>query len=266
MTELDKVMSSSEKPDERERQLRLYLGLLKEDAVRCSNMTNKILQRHVRFASLMAQRIDDASESQYDLRCDDSETTSLANDISEVSRLLSINITDMMRNLDLFVTVLEEAQVAVKKEPSLAERILGWLKYLFKAITRILATVCPPISAFLLYSAEPKVQMSAFVLSTLGKAAAIFCTVDSEPQEGKESENLDSVILFLKKIVPREARTAQKKLERFDAALDIMRLERHMREGQRVTLYGSDPAAIAKKWRDVAEQYQSVLPDDENPA
>ena len=39
-----------------------------------------------------------------------------------------------------------------------------------------------------------------------------------------------------------------------------------MREGRRVTLYGSDPAAVAKEWRDVAEQYQSVLPDDENPA
>ena len=88
---------------------------------------------------------------------------------------------------------------------------------------------------------------------------------DAEPQEGKESESLDSVILFLKKIVPREARTAQKKLERFDEALNIMSLERHMREGRQVTLYGSDPAAVAKEWRDVAEQYQSVLPDDENP-
>ena len=171
-------MNSSEKPDERERQLRFNLGLLREDAGRCSNMTNKILQYHVRFASLMAQRIDDASESQCDVRYDDSETTSLANDIGEVSRLLSINITDMMRNLDSFVTVLEEAQVAVKKEPSWAERILGWLKYLFQAITRILATVCPPISALLHRSAEPKVQMSAFALSTLGQAAAIFCTVD----------------------------------------------------------------------------------------
>ena len=172
-------MSCSEKPDTRERQLRFHLGLLKEDAARCSNTTNKIVQRHVRFASLMAQRIDDASESQYNLRYDDSETTSLADDISEVSRLLSTNITDMMCNLDLFVSVLEEAQVAVKKEPSLGERILRWLKYLFQAIARVLATVCPPISALLLRSAEPKVQMSAFALSTLGKAATIFCTVDS---------------------------------------------------------------------------------------
>jgi hypothetical protein len=91
---------------------------------------------------------------------------------------------------------------------------------------------------------------------------------DAEPQEGKEPESLDSVILFLKMIVPREARTAQDKLERFDEALDIMELERHMREGRRVTLYGPDPAAVAKEWRNVANQYQSVLPasDDEDPA
>jgi hypothetical protein len=31
----------------------------------------------------------------------------------------------MMNNLDSFVSVLEEAQVAVKKEPSLAEQILA---------------------------------------------------------------------------------------------------------------------------------------------
>jgi primosomal protein N'' len=116
----------------------------------CSNAANKILQRHVRFASLMAQRIDDASKSQYNLKYDYSETTRLANDISEASRSLSIYVTDMKDNLDKFVSVLEEVQVTVKKEPSLAERILGWLKYLFKAIARILATVCPPISALLL--------------------------------------------------------------------------------------------------------------------
>jgi hypothetical protein len=35
-----------------------------------------------------------------------------------------------------------------------------------------------------------------------------------------------------------------------------MGLERHMREGRRVTLFGPDPAAVAKKWRDAAEQYK----------
>ena len=73
------------------------------------------------------------------------------------------------------------------------------------------------------------------------------------------SESLDSVILFLQKIVPREAKNAQKNLKRFDGALDIMGLERYMKEGGRVTLYGPDPAAVAKEWRDVAERYQSVF-------
>jgi hypothetical protein len=42
-----------------------------------------------------------------------------------------------------------------------------------------------------------------------------------------------------------------------------MELERHMRAGRRVTLYGPDPEAVAKEWRYVANQYQFVLPDDE---
>jgi hypothetical protein len=35
-----------------------------------------------------------------------------------------------------------------------------------------------------------------------------------------------------------------------------------------VTLYGRDPAAVAREWRNVANQYQSVLPasDEEDPA
>ena len=79
--------------------------------------------------------------------------------------------------------------------------------------------------------------------------------------KGKESESLDSVILFLKEIVPNEAQNAQKKLERFgfDKALDIIGLERKVSAGRRVTLYGSDPAAVAEEWRDVTEQYQSAL-------
>jgi hypothetical protein len=170
-------MSDTEKPDERERLLRFYLGLLKEEAGWCSNATNEILQCHVRFASLMAQRIDDASKSQYNLTYDDSETTRLAKDISEASRSLSINVSKMMCNLGSFVSVLEEAQVTVKKEPSLVERILGWLKYLFKVIARILATVCPPIPA-LLPSAKPKAQKSGPPASTLREAAAKFCTAD----------------------------------------------------------------------------------------
>ena len=45
-----------------------------------------------------------------------------------------------------------------------------------------------------------------------------------------------------------------------------MGLESHMRAGGRVTLYGPDLAAVAEEWRDLAKQYQSMLPDDEDPA
>ena len=36
-----------------------------------------------------------------------------------------------------------------------------------------------------------------------------------------------------------------------------------MRAGQRVILYGSDAAAVAEEWRDVAEQYQSAFEPNE---
>ena len=169
-------MSSSEKPDERVQRLGHCLELLRKHAALCSNATNEILQCHARFASLMAKRIDDASElSQYNLIYESSETTRLAKDISEASRSLSIHIKEMMCDLDSFVSALEEVQIAMKKEPSLAERILGWLKYLFKAVARILAAVCPPISV-LLPSVEPKIPIP---VSTLKEGATTFCTADS---------------------------------------------------------------------------------------
>src|ERR1700755_3424088 len=118
-------MAAAKKPDEREQSLRSCLGHLKEHAGLCSNATNEILQSHVRFASLMAQRIDDASRSQYNLKYDYSETTRLANDISEASRSLSINVRKMNDNLNSLVSVLEDVQVTVKEEPSLAEKVLG---------------------------------------------------------------------------------------------------------------------------------------------
>jgi hypothetical protein len=172
-------MSSSKKPDKREQLLRFYLEDLKEEAGRCSNATNAILKCHVQFASLMAQRIDDASKSRYKLKYDSSETTRLANDISKASRSLSIHVTKMKDSLDKFVSVLENVQVTVKKQRSLAKRILGWLKSLFKAIAWVFATLCDPFSALLLHSAEPTLQVLAFAASTLGKAAAKFCAADS---------------------------------------------------------------------------------------
>jgi hypothetical protein len=73
------------------------------------------------------------------------------------------------------------------------------------------------------------------------------------------------VLLFLKEIVPKEAQTAQKRLERFDTALLVMGLEVHMKTGRRVEIRGSNPAAVAGEWRDAARQYQSELPKDEGP-
>ena len=170
---------SDKEPDERDERLRFYLGRLKDDAVLCSNATNPILQYHVQFASLMAQRIDDASKSQYNLKYDNplAETTKLAEDICNASNLLSKNVNRMTDELKSFVAILEETQVAVKNERLLAEQTLGWLKSLFNAITSIPATVCLPISA-LLPSTDCKRQKSAFLVSTLREAASIFCTAD----------------------------------------------------------------------------------------
>ena len=70
------------------------------------------------------------------------------------------------------------------------------------------------------------------------------------------SESLDSVILFLKNIVPNEADNAKKKLKQLVEALEIME---RMKAGKRMALIDSDPAAVAKEWRDVAEQYQSAF-------
>jgi hypothetical protein len=70
------------------------------------------------------------------------------------------------------------------------------------------------------------------------------------------SETLDSVILFLKGVVPNEVENAQKKLKRLDKALETME---RMKAGQRMALGESDPAAVAKEWRDVAGQYQSAI-------
>jgi hypothetical protein len=80
----------------------------------------------------------------------------------------------------------------------------------------------------------------------------------------KESEGIESVLRFLKETVPKEAQTAQKRLARFDEALVVMGLEARMKTGRRVALRGHDSAAIAQEWANIAKQYQSMLPDDED--
>jgi hypothetical protein len=119
----------------------------------------------------MAQRIDDASKSQYNLKFDGPETKKLTKDINRASRSLSTYVTQIIYDLDLFVSALEDIQVAVKTEQSLAEHTLRWLKSLLKAVTGILATACPPVF--------PVSPSAAFPISALREAAAKFCTADS---------------------------------------------------------------------------------------
>jgi hypothetical protein len=88
---------------------------------------------------------------------------------------------------------------------------------------------------------------------------------DAEMHEVKEPESIESVIVFLKETVPKEAQKAQKSLARFDEALFVMGIEARMKTGRRVVLRGPDVVAVAREWRDVAKQYQSMLPDDEDP-
>ena len=73
------------------------------------------------------------------------------------------------------------------------------------------------------------------------------------------------MLLFLKDIFPNEAQITQNRLERLDDVLIVMELEERMKMGEKVVLYGQDPATVAREWRDVANQYQSVLPDDRDP-
>ena len=57
-------------------------------------------------------------------------------------------------------------------------------------------------------------------------------------------------------VVPNEAQNAQKKLKQSDETIRIME---RMRASQRVTLRGSDAAAVAEEWRDIARQYQLAI-------
>ncbi len=175
------VTSGFKNPDERERLLKFYLEILREDAGWCSRATNEILKCHVHFADLMAQRIEGASKSWLrGFRSDDSEKTSrLANDINKASRSLSEHVADMQKNLSSFVSILEKVQVTAREQQSLVGRILGWLKSLFKAIVKVFVTLGTLISPFPLLSAAPGASGTAPVSSTLGKAAATFCGATS---------------------------------------------------------------------------------------
>jgi len=256
------IKITSEKPDEREREVRHHLACLKESASWCSEATSQILRCHVHFAHMMARRIDGASKSWFKgLDCD-TDTTKLATDIAKASRSLSQNVVRLQSDLALFVSDLEKMDV--KKRQSIVRRILGWLKHLFNALAGVFA-----LGSFIapfLHSVAPGVGLVLPAASVLSMAAAKFSGMAAEKYDAKEPEDIESALLFLKETVPREALDAQYALARFDEALLIMGLEEHMiNTGRRVALRGPDPAAIADEWIKVARQYQSMLPVDESP-
>ena len=144
----------------------------------CSNETDKMLEYHVRFASLMAERIDDASKSQCNVN-PGPEATKLTEGINEASSSLSTNVAQMTYDLNSFVSALEKAQVTVEKEWSLVERILLWLKSLFKAIATIFATLTPSGSSTVRHHSDPKVRGRASADTALGQATSDFCRVES---------------------------------------------------------------------------------------
>ena len=127
----------------------------------------------------MAQKIDDASKFQYDVKYNGPGTTELAKDIRDASGLLSMHVDQMVYDLKSFVSTLKTTQVMVKKERSLVERILRWLKSLFKAIITIFATFSPSTSGTHRHHLDPKVQGRTLVDTALGQAASVFCTTDS---------------------------------------------------------------------------------------
>jgi hypothetical protein len=179
------ISSESKGSDGREKELRVYLELLKENSVQCSDGINEILELHVQFASLMAKRMNNASNSESKLEyCP--ETTVISEKIDDASNSLSIHVLKMQEHLLSLVSVLEEIQVAVKAQ-SLTEKLLGWLKYLLKLIVSVVAKVCFALSS-LVSRVEPNPKYLSYGISALGKAAANFCKVDP----GAFSEHISS--------------------------------------------------------------------------
>jgi len=254
-THLDKVRG--ERPDERERDVRHYIVCLRQDASQCSETTDKILWCHAQFARLMAREIDGATKSGPKALDCGMDTKGLANYISAASRSLSQNIAKMNSDLESFVSYLKKMQVKEEKK-SMARRILGWLKLFFKALAGIFAlgTCIAP----LLKTVAPGVDLIAPAASALSLAAAELCQMADESLEAREAQSIESVLLFLKNTVPKEARAAQESLARFDAALLLMTLEENMTRGRLLAFSRPDSAAIAQEWRDVANRYQSALP------
>ena len=155
---------------------------LKERAGLCSKEINDILEYHVQFASLMAQRFDDASKSQRDLKYDGPlPETTLAERIRETAGFLSRNVKEMTLEIESFVDTLEkeQEQVTMQKEKSLVKRILRLLKSLFKAIATIFGTLSASVSDTDRHHPDPEIRENRLANTTFGQAAIEFGRADS---------------------------------------------------------------------------------------
>ena len=177
---LDFCRVRAEKPDERERDVRQYIGWLTESARQCSEATDDILRCHAHFACLMAEQIDGASRScPKGLDCG-TDTRRLANVIAMASRSLSKSVVKMKSDLNSFVSYLENMQV--KKEQSTAQWLFGWLKLFFNALAGIFAlgTFIAPF----LRPVAPGIDVIAPVASALCMAAAELCKTAAGTSSG----------------------------------------------------------------------------------
>ena len=121
----------------------------------------------------MAWQIDGASKSGPKGLDYGTDTRRFADVIATASRSLSQNVVKMKSDLDSFVSYLEKMQV--KKEKSMAHRILGWLKLLFNALAGIFA-----LGSFIapfLNPVTPGVDLIAPAASALSIAAAELCEI-----------------------------------------------------------------------------------------
>ena len=164
---------SSETPDERERKVRHHLAWLREATSGCSEATKEILRCHAHFADMMARRIDDASKSWFKgLGCDP-DSARLAKDITRASRSLSESVMRLQTDLASFVSDLEKMDVKEKK--LIVRQMLGWLKILLNALSKIFA-----LGSFIapfLQSVASGMGLVLPVGSILCKAAAELCGI-----------------------------------------------------------------------------------------
>ena len=139
----------------------------------------------------MAQRIDYASKFQYNVNAgpDATKLNDFTEDINRASGFLSTNVEKMIFELGSLVSSLKKAQLTVEKERSLAERILGWLKSLFKAISTVSVALTRPISRIVRHHSDPKVEVYALDDTPLRQGA-------SDIWKGESGAFIEHIILL----------------------------------------------------------------------